>query len=187
MAERFRVSDTPLAGLKLVERTQIGDERGFLSRLYDADTLAGAGMVRPVVQINHTLTRRAGAIRGMHFQHPPHAEDKFVSVLRGAVFDVGVDLRRGSPTFGRWHGAELSAENGRGLLIPAGFAHGFQTLVDDCELLYLHTAAYRAEAEGGVDPFDPSLGIAWPSPPTDISARDRAHPGLTPDFAGIPA
>ncbi|WP_217429676.1 dTDP-4-dehydrorhamnose 3,5-epimerase family protein [Sphingomonas bacterium] len=179
------MADTPLAGLKLVTRAMRGDERGFLSRLYCADELAGAGFDRPIAQINQTLTRAPGLIRGMHFQHAPHAEDKFVSVLRGEVLDVAVDLRAGSPTFLRWHAERLSAENRRSFFIPRGFAHGFQTLTADCELFYLHTCRYAPEAEGGLNPFDPRLAISWPLPAADVSARDRNHPMLTVDFAGI--
>lgn len=186
MAEpRFDVTDTPLQGLKLVQRKRIGDERGFLSRLYCSAELAEAGFTDPIVQINQTLTVRAGALRGMHFQHPPHAEDKFVSVLHGEVFDVAVDLRAGSPTFLRWHGECLSGENARSLFIPKGFAHGFQALTEDCELLYLHTASYRGPAEGGLNPFDPKLAIEWPLEVTDMSARDRGHALLDNSFSGI--
>lgn len=186
MSQRFAVHDTPLAGLKRVDRMRLGDERGFLSRFYCADELAEAGFTRPIVQINHTMTRRRGAIRGMHFQRAPHAEDKFVSVLSGEVLDVAIDLRPDSPTFLGWHGEKLSADDGRSLFIPAGFAHGFQALTGDCELIYLHTAAYAPEAEGGVSPFDPAVGIAWPLEVTDMSARDRAHPPLDANNRNIP-
>ncbi len=182
---RFRVTDTSLAGLKLVERTVRGDDRGFLSRFYCREELAVMGFDRPIVQINHTLTCHAGAIRGLHFQHPPHAEDKFVSVLRGEIFDVALDLRAGSPTLGRWHSEPLSAENRRSLFIPRGFAHGFQALTDDCELIYLHSQAYVPAAEGGIDAFDQTIAIDWPLPVTDMSERDRQHPRLTRDFAGL--
>jgi dTDP-4-dehydrorhamnose 3,5-epimerase len=175
----------PLSGLKLVERTRIGDERGFLSRFYCRDELAVAGFVEPIVQINHTLTRKRGAVRGMHFQQPPHAEDKFVSVLRGEVFDVAVDLRQGSPTRLHWHGEVLSADNALSFFIPKGFAHGFQTLTEDCELIYLHTAAYAAAMEGGISPLDPAVDIAWPLEVSELSARDRGHPFITDHFTGI--
>lgn len=187
MAKRFIVTDTPLAGLQRVDRQRIGDERGFLSRFYCATELAEAGFTRPIAQINQTLTRQRGVIRGMHFQQPPHAEDKFVSVLKGEVFDVAVDLRAGSATFLQWHGERLSADNGRSLFIPAGFAHGFQTLTEDCELLYLHTAAYAPGAEGALNAFDPAIRIAWPLEMTYMSARDRAHPWLDADYEGIVA
>lgn len=185
MAERFSVSTTPLVGLTVVERARIGDERGFLSRFYCRGGLAGIGFDAPIEQINHTSTRLRGAVRGMHFQHPPHAEDKFVSVLHGAVFDVAVDLRRGSATFLRWHGVRLSADNMRSLFIPKGFAHGFQTLTEDCELLYFHTAAYASDAEDGINPLDPRLSIDWPLAVAQMSDRDRSHPMLDAAFIGI--
>jgi dTDP-4-dehydrorhamnose 3,5-epimerase len=121
----------------------------------------------------------------MHFQHPPHAEIKLVSCLRGEVFDVAVDLRKGSPTFLQWHGELLSAQAQNSIYIPAGFAHGFQTMMDDCELLYLHSSAYDASAEGAVNVLDPGIAIRWPLPPADMSARDRSHAYLTSDFRGI--
>ena len=186
MAEpRFASSPTPLAGLMRVERRRIGDERGFLSRLYCRDELSAIGLAQPIAQINHTLTRTRGVVRGLHFQHPPHAEDKLVSCLRGEVFDVAVDLRAGSPTFLNWHAERLSADNGVSLYIPRGFAHGFQTMTDDCELLYLHTAPYAPQAEGALNVLDPTLAIAWPLPVADLSVRDRGHPFVEQGFRGI--
>lgn len=182
---RFLVHDTPLTGLKLIERKPVGDARGFLSRLFCESELAAAGWTRGIAQINHTLTRTQGAVRGMHFQRAPHAEMKLVSCLRGAVWDVAVDLRADSPTFLKWHAAELSADNHRSLLIPEGFAHGFQTLTADCELLYLHSAAYVPDAEGGLQPQDPALAIAWPLAISEISARDSQHALLTQAYTGL--
>jgi len=182
---RFDFRPTPLDGLVVVERQPRGDSRGFLSRLYCAEEFAAAGAARPIAQINQTQTRRSGTIRGLHFQHPPYAETKLVSCLRGEVFDVAVDLRRGSPTFLQWHAERLSPENRRSLLIPEGFAHGMQALADDTELLYLHTAPYHAASEGGVNPLDPRLAIAWPLTVADVSDRDRSHALLTPAFEGI--
>jgi dTDP-4-dehydrorhamnose 3,5-epimerase len=124
------------------------------------------------VQVNHSITRRRGTIRGLHLQRAPAAEFKLIRCLRGRVFDVAVDLRPGSATFGRWHALELSDENQRQILIPPGCAHGFQTLVDDCELLYQHSAAYRPDCEDGVRHDDPGLAIAWPEPVAELSARD---------------
>jgi dTDP-4-dehydrorhamnose 3,5-epimerase len=184
---RFAVLDTPLADLKLVERQQLGDTRGFLSRLFCAEELAAAGWRKPVAQINQTLTRRPGTIRGMHYQRPPHAEMKLVACLRGAVFDVAVDLRNGSPTFLQWHAAELSAANRCAMLIPEGFAHGFQTLAENCELLYLHSVPYVPEAESGLNPQDPMLAIAWPLDIAELSARDSQHPLLSRQFGGVTA
>lgn len=182
---RFDFISTPLAGVKLVQRKTIEDQRGFLSRFYCADEFREAGMDKPIAQMNHTLTRTKGSVRGMHFQNPPHAEAKLVSCLHGEIFDVAVDLRRDSPTFLQWHGAILSAKNRSSLLIPEGFAHGFQTLTEDCELIYLHTAAYHPESEGALNAADPGLGIAWPLAFADISDRDRNHKLIEQDFQGI--
>jgi dTDP-4-dehydrorhamnose 3,5-epimerase len=182
---RFRIIDTPIEGLKIVEHIQHSDERGFLARLFCADELAMAGWHKPIAQINRTLTRRPGAVRGLHFQFPPHAEMKLVGCIRGEVWDVAVDLRQGSPTFLKWFGAELSADNGRALFIPEGFAHGFQTLADDSELLYFHSCAYHPASESGVHPEDPRPAIVWPRAITEMSARDRGQEMLSPGFEGI--
>lgn len=182
---RFDFIPTPLAGLILVQRKVIEDHRGSLSRFYCADEFREMGVEKRVVQINHTLTRAKGAVRGLHFQHPPYAETKVVSCVQGAVFDVAVDLRQDSPTFLHWHGVILSALNRQSLLIPEGFAHGFQTLSDNCELIYLHTVEYHLKAEGALNVADPRLGIAWPLVTTDISERDRNHKLLDQDFKGI--
>ncbi len=185
MSGRFDILPTPLADLRLLQRKPLGDSRGYLERLFCLRELAEILGERHIVQINHTLTASRGTVRGMHFQRPPHAETKFVSCLRGEVFDVAVDLRRGSPTFLRWHGEILSADNHRTLVIPEGFAHGFQTLCDDCEMLYFHTTAYHAEAEGGVNALDARLSIDWPLPVHGLSARDATHPMINNDFSGI--
>jgi dTDP-4-dehydrorhamnose 3,5-epimerase len=182
---RLELQETPLAGLWAVRRQRLADERGFFSRLFCAQDLAEAGWVLPIAQINHTFTHRRGAVRGLHYQTPPHTEDKFISCLRGEVFDVAVDLRRGSPTFLRWHGAVLSAANMTSLLVPQGFAHGFQTLSDDCELIYLHSRPFAPQAETGLNVRDPMVAIEWPLPFGDISARDATRGAIASDFAGI--
>ena len=182
---RFQVVETPIAGLKLLERRRIADGRGFLTRMFCSDELKPAGWSKPIAQINHTMTRQQGTVRGLHFQLPPYAEMKLVNCIRGDVWDVAVDLRRDSATFLKWFGTRLSGENGHALLIPEGFAHGFQALVEDCELLYFHTNAYRATGERGVHPEDPRLAISWPKPVTELSARDQGHPMLSPTFQGI--
>lgn len=182
---RFEFITTPLRGLLLVQRRREQDTRGYFSRLFCADELSAAGFTQPVAQINQTLTRQRGSLRGLHYQTGSSAEDKFVSCLRGEIWDVAVDLRAGSPTFLHWHAEKLSADNGRSLLIPKGFAHGFQTLTDDCELLYLHTQPYNPRAEGALNPLDPRLAIAWPLPITEMSQRDRDHPLIDADFKGI--
>jgi dTDP-4-dehydrorhamnose 3,5-epimerase len=182
---RFTFHPTPLAGLVVVMRMPMTDERGCLERLFCASEFASQKIQLPVLQANRTVTMRKGTVRGMHFQYPPHMEAKLVSCLLGKVFDVAVDLRRGSPTFLDWHAEELSSDNHKSLLIPAGFAHGLQTLEDGCELLYFHSAAYAANAEGGIHPSDPKVGIRWPLPISEMSARDRGHPALTGDFEGL--
>lgn len=182
---RFTVTDLPLAGLRLVERQRLGDSRGFLSRLFCAEELAAAGWVKPIAQINHTCTARRGTVRGMHFQCPPHAEMKLVSCIRGEVWDVAVDVRAGSPTFLHWHAERLSLDNGRALLIPEGFAHGFQALTDDVGLLYCHSAAYSPSAEAGLNPQDARLAITWPLAITELSARDAGHPLIGTGFEGV--
>lgn len=182
---RFEIRPTPLAGLAVVRRLPIGDARGSLERLYCSTELRDLLGGRPIAQINLTRTAAGGTVRGMHYQSPPHAETKVVTCLRGVVFDVAVDLRRGSPTFLTWHAEELRGDGLTTCVIPEGFAHGFQTLSDDCEMLYFHTAAYAASAEGGVHPMDPRLAIAWPAPVAALSPRDAGHPPLAADFAGI--
>ena len=182
---RFEFIKTQIEGLLLVRRKCIEDDRGFLSRLYCAEEFASAGVHKAILQINHTLTRRKGAVRGMHFQRPPYAETKFVSCLRGELLDVAVDLRKSSRTFLNWHAEILSAQNQCGMLIPEGFAHGFQTLTDDCEVVYLNTAAYRKAAEAALNPNDSRVAIKWPLEITDISDRDKSHPMLAEDFEGI--
>jgi dTDP-4-dehydrorhamnose 3,5-epimerase len=177
---RFHVQPLGLQGLVVVQRQRLADARGSLSRLFCAQELATAGWVWPVAQINHTVTLRRGAVRGMHYQSPPHAEAKLVSCLRGAVWDVAVDLRRGSPTFLRHCALELSADNGTALLIPPGFAHGFQALSDGVELLYLHSADHAPGFEAGLHPQDPALAVAWPLEVTQLSERDRSHPFIQP-------
>jgi dTDP-4-dehydrorhamnose 3,5-epimerase len=182
---RFTIQETPLVGLKIIQRTAIGDARGFLSRIFCAEELASAGWTWPIAQINHTLTKTSGTVRGMHFQFPPRAEAKLVSCLRGAVWDVAFDIRRGSPTFLKWHAEELSAANQRALLIPPGFAHGFQTLEPDCELLYLHSASYDPACEGALNPRDPALAISWPKEISSISEKDSNRAILEPSFEGM--
>ena len=178
------ILDTPIDGLKIIERKLWDDSRGFLARLFCANELT-AHWCKPVAQINQTLTQKKGTIRGMHFQYPPHVEMKLVTCLHGAIWDVAVDLRAGSPTFLKWHAEELSATNHRALLIPEGFAHGFQSLTNDCELIYLHSTPYTPGAEGGIHSQDPMLAIPWPLQVTELSTRDASHPMLNHQFNGV--
>jgi dTDP-4-dehydrorhamnose 3,5-epimerase len=182
---RFTVTNLPLPGLKLVERRCIGDDRGFLSRLFCTDDLSVAGWSKPIAQINHTHTLKRGTVRGLHFQKQIHAEMKLVTCLNGSVWDVAVDLRANSPTFLKWHAEFLSAKNCRALLIPEGFAHGFQAQTDNVDLIYLHSVPHEPKAEGGFNVKDALLDIRWPLPITNLSKRDAAHPRIEFEFKGV--
>ncbi len=181
----FEIQFLTLSNLALIKRRQIGDHRGFLSRLFCNQTLTSAGWHKPIAQINHTYTVKKGTIRGMHFQIAPNSEMKLVSCIRGEIFDVAVDVRADSSTFLQWHGEYLSAENRSALLIPEGFAHGFQAMPDDVELIYCHSASYYPESEAGLNPLGSHLSISWALPVTELSVRDRNHPLITTDFKGV--
>jgi dTDP-4-dehydrorhamnose 3,5-epimerase len=181
----MKIRETPLAGLALIETAPIQDERGRFERLFCAAELATWRPDLHFCQINLSTTLQRGSVRGMHFQHPPAAETKLIRCLHGRVFDVAVDLRAGSPTFLQWFGIELSDENSLQMLIPEGFAHGFQSLADNAQLLYMHTAAWSRPHEGGLRPDDPQLAIEWPLPVDHLSARDRTSPLLDERFTGI--
>jgi dTDP-4-dehydrorhamnose 3,5-epimerase len=182
---RFTITPLSIPGVCAVRRHRMGDARGSLTRVFCPDELAAAGWQWPVAQVNHSHTRQAGTVRGMHYQRPPCAEAKLVTCLRGRAWDVALDLRAGSPTFLRWCAQEISADNQVALLIPPGCAHGFQTLSDDVELLYLHSAAYEPLADAGVNPQDPLLGITWPEPITVMSDKDAQRPLLDSSFTGL--
>jgi len=182
---RFEIISTPLSDLVVVQRMAIEDQRGFLSRLFCFEELQAHGWAGEVKQINHTLTRDVGVVRGMHHQIPPKAEAKLVSCIRGAVWDVALDLRKNSPTFLKWHAQEISAANKRAMLIPPGFVHGFQSLTTDCELIYFHSEAYDANLERGLMPLDPILKISWPLQISSMSQRDLNHPLLDENFEGV--
>jgi len=183
---RFRFAPTPLAGVWQLARKPFVDARGSFMRSYCAHEFQAIGLTRPIVQINQSASARRGTVRGLHFQHPPHGETKIVTCVRGRILDVALDLRAGSRTFLRWFATELSAANQQGLIIPPGVAHGYQTLEDDAEVMYLVDAPYRPDCEDGVNPFDPAAAIAWPLPASEVSARDaqRAHLDVS-TFAGL--
>ena len=185
MSQHFTLTDTTISDLVVLERKPIKDNRGLFERMFCKDELSRVLQGKSIVQVNHTHTKKVGALRGMHFQYPPHAELKFVSCLKGEVFDVAVDLRQSSSTFLRWHAEVLSADNFKIFVIPEGFAHGFQTLTEDCEMYYFHTAAYSTESEGALNALDPRLNITWPKSITEQSERDQAHPMLGEDFDGV--
>ena len=182
---RFTVKDLPLSGLQVITRQYLGDSRGFLTRMFCAEELQATNWPKGIAQINHTYTARQGSIRGLHYQKPPHAEMKLVSCIQGEIWDVAVDLRLDSPTFLQWHAEHLSRDNGKALLIPEGFAHGFQAISDDCELIYLHSEPYAPRLEAGIRFDDPRIAIEWPLPATGISARDKQHPLINKLFNGI--
>lgn len=181
----MKIYPTPIAGLLVVETMPYTDARGAFSRLFCDKELAPLISTRQIVQINHSRTTTVGAIRGLHFQHPPHAEMKLVRCLKGRVWDVAVDLRQHSPTFLHWHAEELTPENARMMVIPEGFGHGFQVLEPESELLYLHTAHYTPYAEEGLRYDDPYLGIDWPRKVTELSERDTKHSLIDTKFQGI--
>jgi len=181
----MRFDDTDLPGLRLATLDARRDERGSFTRLYCSREMQAAGIARPVVQINHSVTTQRGTVRGLHFQHAPATETKFIRCVRGAVWDVAVDLRAGSPTFMQWRAFELSAENQRMVVIPDGMAHGFQALTDDAELIYFHTNFYTPENEGGFNVLDLRLSISWPLLITQQSERDRGLPFVPAEFRGL--
>jgi len=181
----FTISSSPLAGLMMIERPLMADSRGSFRRLFCARELPEAFGSSGPVQLNHSFTAAAGCVRGMHFQYPPHAETKLVSCVAGAVFDVAVDLRDGSPTFLQWFGTRLDAVNNRSLLIPRGFAHGFQSLTDNCQMVYAHGEYYETAGEGAINPLDPAISIDWPVAVSSMSDRDRSHPLIDRVFVGV--
>lgn len=172
---------TPLAlpGVWRIDLDRREDARGFFARTFCAEEFARHGLLDSFVQCNISGNRQRGTVRGLHYQRPPHAEVKLIRCTRGALYDVVVDLRQGSPTFGEWLGHEIRADDGGGLYIPAGFAHGYQTLADDTEVFYQMGAAYEPSAVAGLRFDDPALGIVWPLPDPVVSERDRELPGLS--------
>jgi dTDP-4-dehydrorhamnose 3,5-epimerase len=173
--------ESKIAGAWVVDLNRMGDDRGFFARAWCREEFAAKGITTELSQANISFSEQAGTVRGMHFQRAPHEEMKAVRCVRGGIFDVVLDLRKGSPTFGQWEGVELTAENRRMLVVPEGCAHGFQTLEDDTEAFYLGSAAYAPESEGGVRWNDPAFGIAWPLGVSEISDKDAALPDYLPE------
>ena len=181
----MNVLTTKIPDLRIVETNPYADMRGAFTRLYCEQELSQLIDRRRIVQVNHSRTFAAGALRGLHFQYSQFSEMKLVRCLKGRVWDVAVDLRQDSSTFLRWHAEELTSSNMRMMVIPEGFAHGFQASEPDSELLYLHTSFYAPNAEGGLRYDDPLLGITWPLAITDLSERDSRHPYLDSNFQGL--
>jgi dTDP-4-dehydrorhamnose 3,5-epimerase len=181
----MKIKQTPLQGAFVIESEPFTDDRGIFARVFCQHELQGILYGKNIVQINHSITKQKGTIRGMHFQYPPKSEIKMVKCLRASVFDVMIDLRQDSPTFLKWHGEVLSAENMKMMVVPEGFAHGFQCLEDNSEIVYLVTQFYSPEHEEGVRYDDPMFNISWPLEPTDISEKDRKHSLLGEKFSGV--
>lgn len=176
----FTVKNTGLNGLHVVKREQLLDDRGSFERLFCMHEFKQFTKSN-IVQINRTITKNIGTVRGLHYQTPPFSEVKIVSCLRGEVFDVAVDLRPDSPTFLKHHSERLSESNNQTFVIPEGFAHGFQTLTDNCEMIYFHTACYNASSEIGLNAMDPLISIPWPLPVSHRSSKDKSWKFLTSD------
>ncbi len=181
----MKIRPTELDNVFVVDADKFIDRRGVFTRCYCEKELSALIGNRRIVQVNLSRTLALGAVRGLHFQHPPYSELKLVRCIKGRVWDVAVDLRASSHTFLRWQAVELSSEDANMIVIPEGYAHGFQTLEADSELMYLHTAFYEPTAEGGILYNDPSINIQWPVAVTEISDRDRQHPCIGRDFQGI--
>jgi dTDP-4-dehydrorhamnose 3,5-epimerase len=179
----MRFSELPLRGAHLIELERLEDERGWFARTYDNQAFEERGIDPPGVQCSVSVNRSAGTLRGMHWQEAPHGEDKLVRCVRGAIFDAIIDLREGSDTFCDWYGVELTPHGGLELLVPKGFAHGFQTLTDDTEVHYQMSYPFTAGSGRGVRFDDPRFGVEWPEPPEGgriMSERDAAYPDFQP-------
>ncbi|HUC93014.1 MAG TPA: dTDP-4-dehydrorhamnose 3,5-epimerase [Paenibacillus sp.] len=174
----MKVVDTKIAGVKLIEPLVFGDHRGFFMESYNEETYRKNGIAAIFRQDNHSLSAEAGVLRGLHYQLRPKAQTKLIRVVSGAIYDVVVDIRKGSPTFGRWESFTLSEDNKLQLLVPPGFAHGFCTLTPNCEVLYKVDELYSPEHDRGIAWDDPALGIDWPTSEPILSGKDRKHPIL---------
>lgn len=181
MNENIQIEDTDFDGLKIINRKIFADTRGIFKKLFCFDVFSNIN----IKQVNFSSTQQPGTVRGMHFQYFPVAEIKVVTCLKGKIYDVVVDLRKDSKTFLKWFGIILDASAQKSLLIPKGFAHGFQCLEENSELIYFHSETYAPNFEGGVHPLDPKIGIKWPLKPINISERDQQHIFLTSEFKGL--
>lgn len=181
----MKILETKLKGLYVSEVNFIRDKRGSFGRIFCKDELRPILNDKEILQVNISSTKSCGAVRGMHYQNPPHCEMKLVRCLKGKVYDVAIDIRKSSKTFLHWHAEELSEKNRKMMVIPEGFAHGFQALEDDTQLLYLHTNMYYPNYEDGLLYDDPLIDISWPLPVIEVSERDKNHSFLTDKFSGI--
>jgi dTDP-4-dehydrorhamnose 3,5-epimerase len=177
-SERFNIGKTPLAGLTIIERLPIKDDRGWLERVYCQDSLSELVNGKIIRQITKTLTAKKGTVRGLHFQKPPYAETKIISCLQGKIWDVAVDLRENSPTFLNYFAVVLSEDQHLSLLVPEGFAHGFQALTNNCQIMYFNTNNHNPDAEGSINALDPKIAIQWPLKISLRSTKDANSPFL---------
>lgn len=176
---------TPLHGAYTIDLEKRGDDRGFFARVFCEKEFGDHRLANHFVQVNNSLSSKKGTLRGMHYQLPPFAEVKVLRCLKGALYDVIVDLRPDSPTFKKWFGAELTAENRRMMYVPQGFAHGLLTLTDETEVLYFVSSFYSPEKERGLRYNDPAIGIVWPIEPVEVSQKDRNWPDINESFHGL--
>ena len=181
----MKFQETKLKGSYLIDYERYKDERGSFDRVFCQKTFQTLLKQKNICQINRSFTKKKGTVRGLHFQYPPHAEIKIVSCLKGKVWYVALDVRKGSPTFMEYHAVILSGDSSQSFFIPEGFAHGFQTLTNDCEMLYFHTADYNINAEGTFNALDQRLKIQWPNNITERSERDINYPMLSENFLGV--
>jgi dTDP-4-dehydrorhamnose 3,5-epimerase len=181
----MRFTETDLKGCFVIEFDRFLDQRGWFSRTYCSHEFLEIGFNSPWVQHNHSYTKTKGTIRGMHYQNMPACETKLIRCIAGSIYDVAIDLRPRSPSFLKWHAEELSSDNQKMILIPEGFAHGFQTLADNVELLYYHSTSYQPQYEAGLNYLDEKINITWPLEITEISDRDKQHPLINTNFEGV--
>lgn len=185
MGDKLNIQNTDFDGLFVIESLSYKDERGTFSRVFCADELKNIFKEKSIQQINHSITKKKGTVRGMHFQYAPECEVKMIKCIKGKVFDVAVDIRKNSKTFLQTFSIELSPENKKMVYIPEGFAHGFQTLEDDTELLYFHSNIYTPNNEGALNIQDPLLNIQWPLEIVELSKRDAEQKYIKNSFRGI--
>jgi dTDP-4-dehydrorhamnose 3,5-epimerase len=174
----MKFTELPLKGAYTIDLEKMEDVRGFFARYWCKNEFEEFGLDANIVQINNSMSRYKGTLRGLHFQFPPKAETKIVRCIYGTIWDVIVDIRESSPTYGKWYGTELNDNNRTMMYVPKGFAHGFQTLVDNVELLYFHSEFYSQKHESGLSYNDKTIAIDWPLPVSEISERDKSHPNL---------
>lgn len=183
--DRFTIINEALNGIKLIKTNPINDERGYFQRLICSNELKKIGLSKNIVNINHSLTKKAGSIRGLHYQTQPFSEIKIVKCIKGSIYDVAVDIRKNSPTFLKYFATELTEKNNRMLYIPEGFAHGFQSLEDNSEIIYFVTNYYSKAHDKGLNPFDKKININWSLNCTDISCKDKEAELINDFFIGI--